>query len=116
MITKRTYKVPIFPNKIEVIIYDDINDVEKYRPDRKEYVSFCDSFPDGFIRIGISSDVGVSFITHEAHHAKSSIWEYIGYKPQSGNDEVDAYLIGWIAKIVIDLYHKHKKNKDAKQD
>jgi hypothetical protein len=49
MITKKTFKVSLYPSKIEVIIYDDIKEVEKYRPNRKGYSSFCDGFEDGFI-------------------------------------------------------------------
>ena len=115
MITKKIIKVPLYPSKLEIIIYDDIKEVEKYRPERKGYISFCDNFPDGFIRLGICSDVGVSIIAHESHHAKNSVWSIIGYEPQKDNDEVDAYLIGWIAKQVTDLYYKHKDKINEKE-
>ena len=115
MITKKTFKVPLYPFKIEVIIYDDIKEVEKYRPNRKGYSSFCDGFEDGFIRIGIYSKSGGSFIAHECHHAKSYIWEIIGYKPIADNDEVDAYLIAWISKAVTDVFYKHKEKTNEKE-
>jgi hypothetical protein len=46
---------------------------------------------------------------HESEHIKNAIWEYIGYTPQTGNDEVDAYLIAYIYKKIMEVYNKHDK-------
>lgn len=114
MITKKTIKVPLYPCKLEIIIYDEPNEVEILRDRRRTDVGFCD-YNNSWITMGVQSNVGVSVITHESHHAKNSIWSFIGYTPQNDNDEVDAYLIGWIAKQVTDLYYKHKDKFNEKE-
>ena len=49
----------------------------------------------------------INSIVHEAEHVKNLIWEYIGYRPQSDNDEVDAYLLTYIYNKIIDVFYKH---------
>ena len=44
---------------------------------------------------------------HEAEHVKNLIWEYIGYRPQADNDEVDAYLLTYIYNKITDVFYKH---------
>ena len=92
MITKKIIKVPLYPFKLEIVIYDESNEVEILRNNRKTDIGFCDYNNNGLITIGVQSNVGVSVIAHESHHAKNSIWSLIGYTPQNDNDEVDAYL------------------------
>jgi hypothetical protein len=58
--------------------------------------------------VAIQSNKGSSII-HESEHVKNLIWEYIGYNPQVGNDEVDAYLIAYIYKKIMEVYNKHDK-------
>lgn len=114
MITKKLYRVPIYPNKLEIVIYDDVNEIQNYRPDRKGFIAFCDKFPDGFIRIGICSNSKISIVAHEAEHAKNAIWRHIGYSATEANDEVDAYLIEWIVSKTSTLLNKHNNNKNVK--
>lgn len=116
MVTRKRFKVPLYPCTLEVVIYDDVGEISDTRHDRTDYDSFCDDYK-GSITIGISSKSGGRFITHEAHHAKSVIWDYIGYRPQADNNEVDAYLIQWIAREITNVYYKHKDgNKTEKNN
>ena len=63
----------------------------------------------GVSLVAINSKKGDSII-HEAEHIKNAIWSYIGYSPQRDNDEVDAYLIAYIYKRIIEVYSKHDKS------
>ena len=114
MITKKTIKVPLYPCKLQVVIFDDKHEVEYFGEYLDDITNgFCDYFKDGFIRISVKSDSGVGAISHESHHAKSYVWKHIDYKPQADNDEVDAYLLSWIVKQVTKLYYKHKEKENG---
>ena len=52
----------------------------------------------------------MSIIAHECLHVKNTVWSRIGYSPQALNDEVDAYLIAYVYKRIIEVYSKHDKS------
>ena len=58
--------------------------------------------------VAVNSKRGSS-IVHEAEHIKNNIWDFIGYRPQRDNDEVDAYLITYIYNKIVDVFYKHDK-------
>lgn len=108
MITQKKMLIPIFNYKLSIIIYDNW-----------EEVKYLDSYenrscpPKGFTKweygtalVAIDAKHS-NAIVHEAEHVKNLIWEYIGYKPQSDNDEVDAYLLTYIYSKIIDVFYKH---------
>lgn len=108
MITRKKMNIPIFDYGLTVIIYDNweevmhlFNDDNKFRP------KAITKFSYGNAVVGIDVNYGGS-IVHEAEHVKNAIWEYIGYKPQVDNDEVDAYLLTYIYKKITDVYYRHK--------
>lgn len=108
MITKRSVKIPIFNYKINIIVYDNNEDVSD---------TYDSKGSRGFVLdYGTYSTVGIKYpnehsIIHESEHLKNSIWEYIGYTPQRGNDEVDAYLITYIYIKILEVYRKHQEIK-----
>lgn len=113
MITKKVLKVPLYPCKIEILIYDNNDEIRKFRGDVEYCSGFCDYYKDGYIRIAIKSSSKNSAIVHECEHAKNFVFKYIEYKSDINNDEVDAYLIGWIADKVTKLYNKHKSTENG---
>lgn len=61
--------------------------------------------------VAINSKKGSS-IVHEAVHIKNAIWRYIGYNTQIDNDEIDAYLVTYIYKKIVDVFYKHNKTTE----
>lgn len=115
MITKKTFKVPLYPCRLEVLIYDTEEEVLKKYPIAEDACGFYKSSGDGFFCIGIKSNQGVSTISHEAEHVKNRIFSFIGQVTDAHNDEVDAYLVCWIAKTVTDVFYKHKEKTNEKE-
>jgi hypothetical protein len=115
MITMRRMKVPLYPIMIRIVIYDESSEVhDKYDiADGNEKGFFDVSGESGtkdFV-IGIKSEYGVSTIAHECEHAKNRIFAFVNYSCDRQNDEPDAYLMGWLAKTVTNVYYKHKDKK-----
>lgn len=54
----------------------------------------------------LKSDKLINNITHEAEHAKISIFEDCHLDTDSKSQEADAYLIGWIAQCVYNTVTK----------
>lgn len=106
MITKRNFKVPIYGYKINVIIFDDIKEVEKDYPEVKDSYGATMQYTDGCIVLMKNDDITLT-IVHECEHIKNAIWNFIGYTPQAGNDEVDAYLITYLFARLSEVHKKH---------
>lgn len=108
MITQKRLIVPIFNYKLSIVIFDDWEEVKHL--DCEETRSYP---PAGFTKWSYGSALVVidakrgSTIVHEAEHVKNLIWEYIGYRPQIDNDEVDAYLLTYIYNKITDVFYKH---------
>ena len=48
----------------------------------------------------------INAICHEAEHTKNSIFYDIHHESDPKSDEVDAYLVGWIAQCIYDTMTK----------
>lgn len=108
MVTQKRMIIPIFNYKLAVVIYDDWDEVRHLDSDENRNYP-----PKGFTKwqygsalVAINAKHG-STIVHEAEHVKNLIWEYIGYRPQADNDEVDAYLLTYIYNKMTDVFYKH---------
>lgn len=62
------------------------------------------------IRFENRKTLTVANITHEATHAATEIFSYVGAYPDPKNQEPFAYLCGWIAKC-IDQVKRNKYDK-----
>ena len=56
-----------------------------------------------------SNEFNAPIVCHEAIHIKNILFEYIGYKLDTNNDEAEAYLTEYIVKEIEKCYKKHKK-------
>lgn len=108
MVTQKRMVIPIFNYKLSIVIYDDWDEVSHLDSDEDSNYP-----PKGFTKwqygaalVAINAKHG-STIVHEAEHVKNLIWEYIGYRPQADNDEVDAYLLTYIYNKITDVFYKH---------
>lgn len=106
MITKRNFVVPIYSYKVNVVIFDDIKEIEDKYPDLGECYGATMQFTDGCIVLLRNDDITLTMV-HECEHIKNAIWNFIGYTPQSNNDEVDAYLITYLFSKLKEIYKKH---------
>lgn len=107
MVTKRRLIVPIFNYRLTVLIFDKWDEVSHLFDGGPEPRGIT-SIGYGAAVVAINSKRGSS-IVHEAEHVKNAIWKYIGYTPQSNNDEVDAYLLTYIYEKITDVFYKHCK-------
>lgn len=109
MITQKRMVIPIFNYRLTVIIYDNWNEVKSLdsnsRNEKEAPAGFTTWDYDSAL-VAIQSNRGSSII-HESEHVKNLIWEYIGYKPQADNDEVDAYLLTYIYEKIVNIFYKH---------
>lgn len=111
MVTLKKINIPIFNYKLTIIISDSWGEAESKLPvqdvdlESSRAVTFSNKAIGGSVVAVLS---GCQFsIVHEAVHIKNNIWEYIGYKPQADNDEIDAYLVTYIYEKIMEVYKRH---------
>lgn len=109
MITKRKITIPIFEYKLTIVIFDDWEELRGYLPEEEFEIEAraITLSTYGASLVAINSKRGSS-IVHEAEHIKNHIWDFIGYKSQVDNDEVDAYVITYIYEKITDVFYKHR--------
>lgn len=111
MITRRNFIVPIYEYKVNVVIFDDINEVKNRYPDLDDCYGATMQFTDGSIVLLNNNNDIVYTIVHECEHVKNAIWNFIGYTPQASNDEVDAYLTSYLFSELMKAKEKHQAAK-----
>lgn len=90
------------------MIYDKWEEVGKYFDTSQSEPNAITYIENDYSCVGIKSNQPNSVI-HEAEHIKNVIWGYIGYIPQRDNDEVDAYLLTYIYKRIMEVFNKHDR-------
>lgn len=106
MITKKTIKVPIYDYRVIIVVADTLKEVYKIYPDIDYEGKACVAEYTNYSIIAIPP-YQPEIIAHECVHLKNCIWKYIGYKPEANNDEVDAYLVGYLFDQVSKVVAKH---------
>lgn len=129
MITKLV-KIPIYGNNLHIVITEDfMSDIVEIN---KKYFN---EFTEEDSVLGFSQQRGgstliiinvgkhkkiykkgfeielIATIAHEAVHACNTMFNCIGAKLDSNNDEPQAYLIDFIVKEIYKCYLKHKENE-----
>ena len=108
MITKKKVIIPIYSYVLNIIIVDYWDELRGILPDRivdvnANAVSINENNSSTVVVLSHSIDS----IIHEAEHKKNFIWKYIGYRPQRDNDEVDAYLLTYIHRKIMEVFCRH---------
>lgn len=112
--TERIAEVNIFKYRVKIVIYDDLEEA------KKKYVEMGDKYDgmtyglNGLRSIVVCPKEKLSCIVHELEHAKGNILADIGHKPDYRNDEIDAYIMGWLFEQVektIDIHNKRNKKE-----
>ena len=106
MITKKTIKVPIYDYRVIIVVADTLKEVYKIYPDIDYEGKACVAENTNYSIIAIPP-YKTNLIVHECVHLKNCIWNYIGYKPEANNDEVDAYLVEYLFDQVSKVVAKH---------
>ena len=110
MITEKKILIPIYGYILDIIIVDYWEELRNIIPDRiVEANASAVTISDGSSSTVVILSHSIDSIIHEAEHIKNFIWKYIGYRPQKDNDEVDAYLLAYIHKKIIEVYYKHNR-------
>lgn len=103
MVTQKKINIPIFDYKLTIVIFDKWEEVEHLFDGGPEPRAIVKSqYGASLVAVNSKSE---SSIVHEAEHIKNNIWDFIGYRPQRDNDEVDAYLITYIYNKIVDVFH-----------
>lgn len=105
MITKKIIKVPIYDYKVTIIVSDTFEEANKLYPEMHQCNACVLESPTESVIVIPPNQLGI--LAHECVHLKNNIWTYIGYKPTSDNDEVDAYLIQYLYNEVYKVVDKH---------
>lgn len=105
MITEKNIKIPIYGFKLKIVIFDNRKEIEEKYPEMNLYLGATLEYTNGCTVIIPVEDITTA--VHECEHAKNSVWRFIGYNPQSSNDEVDAYLLTYIFSEVNKVIQKH---------
>ena len=115
MITKRKCIIPIFDYKLSIVIFDKWDEIRNYMDydDFQEPAKAITLSTHGASLVAVNAKNGSS-IVHEAEHIKNHIWNYIGYRPQADNDEVDAYVVTYIYNKIVKVYYEHLEAIGAK--
>lgn len=109
MLTEKSFIVPIYGFKVEVVVFDDLSEAQKKYPEfMSEGTKACtiEYFNCSKVKVIVPS-YKYSSMVHELEHAKNLIWKAKGYKPDESNDEVDAYLLGYLYDRVDRIIRKH---------
>ena len=107
MITKKNINIHIFRLKLRIVVVDDIEEALEIDSNISTGAdSLVIDHNNGTATIVIASN-DMSVIAHECLHVKNAVWNRIGYSPNLVNDEVDAYLLGYIMEEVLKVVEKH---------
>lgn len=113
MVTNKKIQVPIYNFTIYVTIFDEWEEITKYYIGNKEVERegflLINNIDRNILKLYINSSCP-SCIIHEIIHIKNIICDIIDYKPNSENDEPEAYLVQYLYDKIIKVYHKHKDN------
>lgn len=108
MITDRILTIKTFNDyRLRVVIYDDVNEIK----DRWEFGEGNNgkTYMWTWKTCIIVPYNDLPTTVHEIEHAKNSILNAAEHKPDYNNDEIDAYLMGYIFKEIEKLREIHKK-------
>lgn len=109
MITKKIIKVPIFEFKLRVVVFDDTKEAIEWCPEwfKEGYSALTLEHIDCSKATIIIPSKYYGSTVHELEHVKNLIFKAKGIKPDINNDEVDAYLIGWLYEQVDKIVKRH---------
>lgn len=113
MITEKTIHIPVWDFRVEICVFDTIEEAQKKYPEfMTDSLLACtvEYLHNPKCKLIIPS-YNYSDVVHELEHVKNLVWKYKGYKPQEDNDEPDAYLMGWLFEQVDKIIRKHLASK-----
>ena len=109
----KTLYVPLYHQKLVIIVSDDFNKVLKeIDPENKSNYSDNAGFVlvcGRVINIVINPDVEIDVVAHESFHAVIRILNQVGLEFHYKGEEAFAYLLGWVTYEVDKFMKKCNK-------
>ena len=108
MITEKSFIVRIYDFKVEVAVFDNLEEAHrKFSDFMDKGTKACTvEYPDSRVKVIVPS-YRYAYMVHEIEHIKNIIWKVKGYKYQEDNDEVDAYLLEYLYDRIDKIIRKH---------
>lgn len=111
MITKKSFKIPIFKYIVEVFIIDTIDEGKSIYDKFYDVDGMTLDHLDRAMTSIIILNKMPSIVAHECLHTKNCIFRYIGQKLDIDNDEVDAYTLEYLIEKVAEVIKLHNTTK-----
>lgn len=114
-----TIKIPIYGGRLTMILCDSLQEVNNkyhFNDDVSYYraVVFTNKALPDLQHVVFEKVNNPSVITHEAVHIVNHIFNRVGIKLDSYNDEAQAYLTQWAFDECYKFLHKNKGFWDSK--
>jgi hypothetical protein len=111
--------IPIYFGFLKIIITEDpdFKDVNQKYNTRANNCFSAFTFQDsktGHYCIAFPPTVELSSICHECCHLVNMVFDYIGQKTDTSNDEAQCYFMGWMFKQVETALNKYKLDNKEK--
>ena len=121
MLTETEIKIPIYEQKLIVIIYDEVSEIREYsnKRDFGDHLNFHTTRGfviriDGVFHMGIfnrfekdpNNFKKEEVVAHECLHLMHRLFSSIKHITDKHNDEPEAYLMGWLVNQVHQALHK----------
>lgn len=112
MLIEKTIQLPIFSYKIKVVLSDTKDEIKNKYPEMDETCSACTlEYRDcNFCRVLlVLDDYFISNMAHELVHAKNCLYRYINQYCDRDNDEIEAYILGYLVSEITKIQNKYEE-------
>jgi hypothetical protein len=123
MFYKKIHRLPIYDSHLfQVIVGDETDKINKaINQNQEDYFASCWRNSHGPRRLKCitivldptdkNNPITAGIITHECVHAKNMLFEKIGFKPKTNNDEAEAYFMEYLVNYVTDFVNKVREKE-----
>lgn len=112
---KRTFNIPIYFGRLTVVVCKELQPIVDSMGidfDTKgfEALTAKKMTSTGHRRyfIFLTPDCDEGDIAHECKHVLNMIFQFIGLRLDTDNDEAECYFLGWLVKRVMSVYKQYK--------
>ena len=116
------YIVDILPLNRSVVCIDSINEapddvIEDWNKTKTNAMTYVYNGDVYIVFNRADKKVGAGILCHEVYHAVNRLFDIIGYKVDTTNDEIGAYLMEYIYRELCDfVFYPNRVMKKSKKD
>lgn len=106
MIKEKRIKLPMFNYSVKVVIFDSRHEVMQIYPEFKDTYAALTIEYEGSSECIVLIPKDKDFISNTAHelvHAKNCLFRYIQQHCDRDNDEIEAYIIGYLTSEILKI-------------